>query len=190
MPGLPSDFDVRVYFFDVEHGHAALIKTKGKSMLIDGGDIGKLEPAMRRLNVYQEADYGIITHWDQDHYSGFQSGGMANTLYYSEYSALSYVYLKYEKQIAVTNDQDPIPINLYQDNLCEVQCTIFAPPASVSTSENKNSHSLGIRLVVKFRETEEREWGETTFLILGDATEEEVDGWMAKELLLTVGFVQ
>ena len=72
--GLAQQFDLNIYHINVGQGDATLIVSPtGRTVLIDGGNIGKgnsaVVPLLRTLGI-SSLDYVIASHYDADHIGG------------------------------------------------------------------------------------------------------------------------
>ena len=63
---------LNIFFFDVGQGDSTLIISNGKTMLIDGGDVGYGQRVVDYLNTLNitRIDYLIVTHAHADHIGG------------------------------------------------------------------------------------------------------------------------
>lgn len=66
--------DMEMYVFDVGHGDAILIASKGRYMMVDAGRYGEADALMAKLDAIgvEEFDVALGTHWDGDHIGGFR----------------------------------------------------------------------------------------------------------------------
>lgn len=153
---------LEVTFLDVGEGNAILVNQDGAYMLIDGGDREYASFVVSYLKDagVEELEYVIASHYDADHLNGIV--GALNvypceTVLAADYTTDTRVY---ESFCEVVEEQDielVYPAMGEQYTLGDAVFTIVCPDAY--DYEEANDNSIGIRL----------EYGETSFLICGDA---------------------
>ncbi len=149
----PHEEEIRVTFFDVENGDAALITTPGATMLIDCGPrIFDWTPATRVIAELRSLgkdriDYLMLTHPDNDHI-----GGAAEIMERIEIgqvltngdTAVSRVFFEYQLacqslQVIVDTVHAGDQVLLHE----HAQVTLLSPTKSLRTSEfSENQRSL------------------------------------------------
>ena len=155
-----------VHFLDVGQGDCALITCGEHAMLIDAGDnsMGTMvELYLRKQNI-KKLDYVIGTHPDADHI-----GGMDVIIY--KFDCDTIILPDFEKNTATYRDViDTINNKNYKItrpaagktySLGQSEFTVISP-VSDDYGDNANNYSVGIRLT----------YGDTSFLLAGDAEEE------------------
>lgn len=167
-----------VHFLDVGQGDCTLITCGDHAMLIDAGDNNKgttVELYLKKQNI-KKLDYVIGTHPDADHI-----GGLDVIIY--KFDCDTIILPDFEKSTATYRDViDTINNKSYKItrpeagktySLGQAEFTVISP-VSDDYGDNANNYSVGIRL----------EYGDTSFLLAGDAEEEaEEDMLNSKEEL-------
>ncbi len=189
-----SNSDMRVTFFDVGQGDAALIQTpNGKNVLIDAGvwspgyNSGKsvLLPFFEDQGV-EKLDAVVLSHPHADHIGGILSlidGIRIDTIYNSGFEYESALYHKYLQKAAEKN----IPVKELtlgdQLNVDPSVLMLVLGPDGTIHDQDPNQHSVVMELI----------YGDTEILFTGDAGEDQeirlVDeyGGMLDTDLLKVG---
>ncbi len=168
-----NDFNrADVIFVDVGQGNAIIFRSKGKTILIDGGgkkgyDVGKkiLKPMLLK-NQIKKIDMAIVTHLDEDHYGGIKSlsrdGMIDKILIYEENKLMEKEILEEcgirTEQLLYGKQNDVIKIN---DTL---KFKIMAPDKDKSNSYEVDENSKGIVCKAEIKGK--------TFLITGDIGKE------------------
>ncbi len=155
-----------VHFLDVGQGDCVLITCGEHAMLIDAGDNSMgttVELYLRKQNI-KKLDYVIGTHPDADHI-----GGMDVIIY--KFDCDTIILPDFEKNTATYRDViDTINNKNYKItrsaagktySLGQSEFTVISP-VSDDYGDNANNYSVGIRLT----------YGDTSFLLAGDAEEE------------------
>lgn len=161
--GADANFVIR--FFDVGQADAALVITNGYTMLIDGGNVADGDDVVASIEALgiSKIDIIVSTHSDEDHLGGLPDVMEAfevSTLYADGNPADTKIYQRFcdvaeEHGIAVAN---PEPGEVLELGAAKVT---FLGPVSLSSDPNANSIVLRI------------DYGETSFVFTGDATEQE-----------------
>lgn len=179
----PQNSSFEVHFIDVGQADAALILCDGKTMLIDGGNVGDSSKLYTYLKKHSVAhlDYVIGTHAHEDHI-----GGIAGALNYASVSTVycpvtSYstnAFNNFAKAVQKHNTSITVPSVGMTFSLGSANCKVLA----VNTSSDTNNSSIVLRIT----------YGQTSFLFTGDA-EREVEqvilnrGETLKSTVLKVG---
>ncbi|MBQ2765054.1 MAG: MBL fold metallo-hydrolase, partial [Firmicutes bacterium] len=160
-----EDAAFAIHFFDVGQADSALVICDGETMLIDGGNIGDGDDVVASLDALgiSELDIIVSTHTDEDHLGGLPDVMEAfevGTIYADGKPAETKIYQKFcdiadENGLELT---DPDPGETVSLGSAEVT---FLGPISLVSDPNGNSIVLRI------------DYGETSFVFTGDATEKE-----------------
>ena len=160
-----EDAAFAIHFFDVGQADSALVICDGETMLIDGGNIGDGDDVVASLENLgiSELDIIVSTHTDEDHLGGLPDVMEAfevGTIYADGKPAETKIYQKFcdiadENGLELT---DPDPGETVSLGSAEVT---FLGPISLVSDPNGNSIVLRI------------DYGETSFVFTGDATEKE-----------------
>lgn len=152
-----------VTFLDVGQGNAVLVENNGAYMLVDGGDRDYSSFVVSYLEKQgvTELEYVVSSHYDADHLNGIV--GALHVYPCETFLGADYVTDTkiYQSLCAVLDEKDisvahPRPGDNYA--LGDAEFTIVCPNAYGALDDNDNS--IGIRL----------EYGDTSFLICGDAS--------------------
>ncbi len=153
-----------VTFLDVGQGNSILIENDGAYMLVDGGDRDYASYVVSYLKQegVETLDYVISSHYDADHLNGIV--GVLNafsceTLLDADYTTDTRVY---ESLLSVIEEKNLVEVHPDMGDVYtfgDATFTIVCPDAY--DYEDDNDNSIGIRL----------EYGDTSFLICGDASE-------------------
>ena len=166
--GEASRYPMSVHVLDVGKADAILVECEGKYLLVDGGTYGYGEEVCQYLarQGVQELEYVINTHPDEDHI-----GGIAAVLARFKVKEFLSPYLPEQlipntpefSAVAGIIDKKSIPVRnsgkgelFYLGNL---KVEVLGP---VGQYDSLNNNSLILRLV----------YGETSFLLMGDAEKE------------------
>ena len=185
--GLPEDSYFEIDFLDVGEADSTLVRCDGHYMLIDGGNPGSSSflYAYLQQNGIDYIDYMVCTHAHEDHV-----GGLAGALNYAkvgtayapvtEYDTRAFnSFVKYlgeqEKSITIPAAGDTFMLG-------NARVQIVGPVDMSLAGDNANNTSIVVHIT----------YGNTTFLITGDAEEIEeqsiVDaGYDIKSMVLRVG---
>jgi competence protein ComEC len=165
---MPDKF-LSVLMIDVGQGDSFLIKfPDGKTALIDAGnttftfDNGDrvIIPLLNYLGI-KKIDYGIVSHIDADHYSGFVAlilEGMIGEIYKPEIDTS----LSKDKRFEAFITERGIPINYFKEGKMEVGNAaiffLYDDDVKNISGESTNNRSGIFKLV----------YGKTSFLFTGD----------------------
>lgn len=160
-----EDGTLTVTFLDVGQGNAVLAEQDGHFMLIDGGDRDASSYVVSYLKNQgvETLEYVISSHYDADHLNGVVGALNAfscDLLLDADYTADTKVYASLQSVIEEKEIAEVHPDLGDTYSFGDAEFTIVCPDAYDYDDENDNS--VGIRLV----------YGDTSFLILGDAGEE------------------
>jgi len=160
---MPGDNEIIVAFLDVGQGDSILIRSRDHAVLIDGGDINRLDPVLgylRRAGI-SRLDYVIATHPHRDHI-----GGLITVLHRMDVGrvlmpGVVHTSATFENFISVIENNQipahaPVPGERFRAGI--IDFTVLAPAGGFSGS-NLNDASIVLRL----------DHGETSFLFTGDA---------------------
>lgn len=157
--------DLMVQFLDVGQGSATLIRQRGGTMLVDGGDreTSSFLVSFLKEQGITSLDYVVVSHYDSDHLAGVI--GVLNAfecdmVLAPDYEGDTKLYESFwstveEKEIPVIHPKLGDTFSFAESSFRVVS------PVSYEYKD-ANSNSLGIRL----------EYGENSFLLCGDCTEE------------------
>ena len=164
-PETQAEGELTVYFLDVGQGDAALLRSAGATMLIDGGPRDhedNLLADLEELGV-DHLDYMVATHPHEDHIGGLPGVMERITVeecWMPEDAADTWTYTHFLEALE-THDVAvavPQPGDTISFGSCTV--TVLAP---LSGAEEHNNNSLVLRVVC----------GETAFLFTGDMEDAE-----------------
>lgn len=158
-----------VHVLEVGKADCIFIECKGKYMLVDGGTMDCGEPVSEYLDRrgVERLDYIINTHPDKDHI-----GGLATII--AKYDIGSYLapeipaslipvseeYVHTQKALEKKNMRITTPNPLDTFDLNGLKIEVLAP---LKQGDSTNNNSIVLRLA----------YGETRFLLMGDAEKEE-----------------
>ncbi|MEE8815567.1 MAG: ComEC/Rec2 family competence protein [Lachnospiraceae bacterium] len=151
---------------DVGQGLSCLIKSDGQYMLYDGGPRESSSYVVSYLQQHgvSKLTYLVASHYDEDHIAGLV--GVLNTtpVTYAltpDYVADTKIYASFENGLAANgaNDIHPIMGDVY--TLGKAQLQVVGP--AYYTHPGDNDNSIAIRIT----------YGNTSFLLTGDAEEDE-----------------
>ncbi len=154
---------MKVTFFDVGEGDAALVECGSHYMLIDGGTSSQSQFLYTYLknNGISKLDYIVLSHPHEDH-----AGGLAGALNYAKAEKALSPVTNYEGSIGFSNFKKyfrkmlTIPEAGARYKLGDAEFTVLGP---IQPSDSLNNMSLVIRL----------EYGNTSFLFTGDMERDE-----------------
>jgi beta-lactamase superfamily II metal-dependent hydrolase len=164
-PAVTSGDDLSVEFLDVGQGSATLVKHKDAYLLIDGGDreYSSFVVSYLKKQGIKKLDYVIVSHYDADHLNGIV--GVLNAIPTKQIVAADYETdtKLYQSYLSVVKEKEiPVTFPQLKDEIIWGETSIsIVGPIGYEYSDS-NSNSLGIKLV----------YGDTSFLICGDATSE------------------
>ncbi|MBQ1252243.1 MAG: MBL fold metallo-hydrolase [Firmicutes bacterium] len=162
-PGADAPF--AVHFFDVGQADSALVICDGETMLIDGGNVGDGDDVVAAIDDLGVSDIDVMisTHSDEDHIGGlpdvlenfdvhkiYADGNPADTKIYQRFCDTANA-----EGLDLT---DPAPGESFSLGGAEVT---FLGPITLASDPNANSIVLRV------------DYGETSFVFTGDATEKE-----------------
>ena len=181
---LPIGSGFEIHFVDVGEADAALVLCDGHAMLIDGGnadDSSLLYTYLKDKGV-ERLDYVVCTHPHEDHV-----GGLSGALNYARADAAlcpvtaydSRAFSNFVRQLERQGVSITVPAPGDSFPLGSARFQILGP---IDPDKTGNNASIVLRI----------EYGETSFLMTGDAErEEELDllasGYALKSTLLKVG---
>lgn len=165
IPALPEGSSFSVTFFDVGQGDAALVSCDGSYMLIDGGppEASSLLYSYLSRNNIAHLDYVVATHEDADHTGGLPGALRAATsgrAFCSVTQADQDSFNDTATQLAAHGVAFEVPRAGDSFALGSATVCVVGP---VVAGDDANSNSLMLRV----------DYGNTSFLFTGDATEEE-----------------
>lgn len=160
-----GDAPFAIYFFDVGQADSALVVCDGEAMLIDGGNAADGDDVVASVSALgiSALDVVISTHSDEDHLGGLPAVLEAfpvAALYEDGNPADTKIYRRFCDAAADRGltPIDPAPGDSFALGGAEVT---FLGPITLSSDPNTNSVVLRI------------DYGETSYLFTGDATEKE-----------------
>lgn len=165
---VPEGSYFTISFFDVGEGDSTLVECDGHYMLVDGGNPSE----SRFLYSYLEKhginylDYIICTHAHEDHV-----GGLAGALNYASVGTAycpvtefdTRAFNSFVKYLGVQGKEITVPQAGDSFNLGSATVQIIGPVDMSLAEDNENNTSIVLRI----------KYGETSFLITGDAEEAE-----------------
>lgn len=154
-----------VQFLDVGQGSSALLQQGDMWMLIDGGDRDYASYVVNYLKNMgiTTLDYVVATHYDADHLGGIV--GVLKNFECKQVLAADYQMTTklYREFLDIVDEKDIEVIYPKLGDIYEFADSSFRIVAPAYYGyEDSNSNSIGIRM----------EYGENSFLISGDCTEE------------------
>lgn len=181
LPGETAPL-LTVQFLDVGQGDAALISCDGHYMLIDGGPSEKSDKIYTVLQDRKIAklDYIVATHPDADHIGGLSGAIHAVSEVGTVFSPLredpsaSKTWRKFTKTLQSAGLSLTVPEAGDTCALGPASLSILGPVSLPADPEDTNNSSIVIRLV----------YGETSFLFMGDAQQEEEETILASGVKL------
>lgn len=170
-----------VTFFEIQNGDAFLVEfPHGGAMLVDAGDGRMVESVLSYLRVrgIERIDVALVTHPHLDHYGGletvlgqhevgqFISNGRADTM--EAWKRMETVLDRRGVARRVVRRGDVI------DGFKDVSIEVIYPDEEAIEAASKGDENHG-SIVLRMR------YGETTFLLMGDAEGDEEERLMAME---------
>lgn len=157
--------DLTVQFLDVGQGSATLICQSGHTMLMDGGDreTSSFVVSFLKEQGITSLDYVVVSHYDSDHLAGVI--GVLNAFECDMVLAPDYEGdTKLYESFLSTVEEKEIPVGHPRlgDTFFFAESSFRVVSPVSYEYKDANSNSLGIRL----------EYGENSFLLCGDCTEE------------------
>lgn len=161
-----------VRFIDVGQGDCTLITCGGQSLLVDGGPSyasSKIYSILKRLEI-SNIDYVVATHPDADHIGGLSGALTASTCGAFFCSTQASDTKTFESLLARVERQGlSVQVPAAGDSFALGGATVtFVGPVE-QDPESENNNSLVLRVV----------FGSTSFLLAGDAEEEEEQSLVA-----------
>lgn len=160
----PQSDGLTIKVLDVGQGDAILVRSKGKTVLIDTGDIDERDRFARLLEKerIEKIDVLMITHPHADHIGGFAEVAKRcdiGQIYDSGKTTTTAVYKDYLKTIKKKN----IPFQVVKQGETldfgdGIRFEVFGPPQLNGDDDNLNNASIVGRLV----------YGDFTMMVTGD----------------------
>lgn len=175
IENIPTKKGLNIKFIDVGQGDSALIECDGHYMLVDGGKAkqsDKIYTILRDEGI-DYIDVMIATHPDEDHV-----GGLSGALNYATVGACfspfetcpdKKEFNSLVKYLSKQNVSITIPGEREYFTLGDAEITLYDP---IKNEEDSNNSSIVTRI----------DYGTTSFLLMGDAEEEE------ENILLSGGY--
>lgn len=164
QPAVGTDEIIEVHMIDVGQGDSILVRTSGGDMLIDSGP-GKAESQLKEYLTSVEVkdiQYAVFTHPDADHIGNadmiMTDYTVSNVILPSK-EATSKTYQRMMTAIDASGATVVLPVPEMEFTLGEMTVTILAPISTKYT--DTNNYSVVMKL----------EFGETSFMMTGDAEE-------------------
>lgn len=164
--GVPAEDRLVVRFIDVGQGDCTLITCGGQSLLVDGGpsdSSSKIYSILKRLEI-SNIDYVVATHPDADHIGGLSGALTASTCGAFYCSTQASDTKTFESLLARVERQGfSVQVPAAGDSFALGGATVTFVGPVAHDPESENNNSLVLRVV----------FGSTSFLLTGDAEEEE-----------------
>lgn len=154
-----------MHFIDVGQGDATLVECDGEYMLIDAGDVNKgttVQLYLTKQNV-PKLNYVVGTHPDADHIGGMDvilTKYDCDTILMTDKTSDSKAYREVMDVIEYRNYKVTVPKTGDTFWLGSARCTVLGP---VKKNNDDNNSSIVLKI----------EYGNTSFLLSGDAEEDE-----------------
>lgn len=162
---LPAGSSFSITFLDVGQGDAAMVQCDGRYMLVDGGDAtaSSLLYSYCRSNGIDRLDYLVATHPDTDHTGGISGALQVASVGRAFCSVEQATQKSFSSMVSYLGDQGvslevPTAGDTWQLGSASVQ--VVGP---VYPGDESNDKSIMLRI----------DYGSTSFLLAGDATEDE-----------------
>ncbi|MCR5421033.1 MAG: MBL fold metallo-hydrolase [Lachnospiraceae bacterium] len=154
-------------FLDIGQGDSILVNCDGHYMLIDGGSskASNLIFTVLKNKGISYLDYIVATHADEDHVGGLAGAlnyAKVGTAYCSVTEHNTKAFNSFKKYLTKQGKSISIPSAGDSFALGSAKVTVLAP-VGVSKSDDNNNNSIVLRII----------YGETSFLLTGDAEYEE-----------------
>lgn len=160
-----TESNLTVHFLDVGEGHAALLESDGRYMLVDGG-VNKSSSyvvAYLKKQGVESLDYVIATHYDADHLAGIVGvlhSFPIDQVIGPDYQAETKIYQSFTEAMAMLKYNLLSPVPGDQFTLGSSSFTVVGP--TYYGHSDVNDDSIAIRI----------QCGNNRFLIAGDAGRE------------------
>ncbi|MGN0348100.1 MAG: ComEC/Rec2 family competence protein [Roseburia sp.] len=174
---LQSEAPLIVTFLDVGQGNAIVVEQDGAYMLIDGGDREYSSYVVSYLQSRgaEKLDYVIASHYDADHLNGVVGvlhAFSSDMVLAPDYETDTKIYASFYDIVEEKDLELVYPAIGEVYSFGDAEFTVVCPDGYDDTDENENS--IGIRLV----------YGDTSFLICGDAGEQSEKRMLERGLML------
>ena len=179
--------DLKVYFLDVGQGDSAIITCDGETMIIDGGLPGASDTVFTYIKnelSLDHIDYMVATHPDDDHVGGLPA--VYNAVNRVDYLLTPVKELEGSNRLKMLIDKAnengtiikiPYEEDTYFLGGATVEILHCWPEAGL---KRKNDMSICLRI----------DYGETSFLFMGDAEEYSEDMMIAANYLLEADVIK
>ena len=168
---------LKVVFFEIGKADAFLIYNDGAAILIDTGESESAEDILKYMEKKEVStiDYLFITHFDKDHVGGasrIMENATVKQVYTSNYPKSSGEYDNFKSAI----NKKKIDASVLRENtefeINGIKIKVNAPLQDIYSEDPSNNSSLIIRI----------EYGEKSFLFMGDAMGERIKEYNSLEL--------
>jgi beta-lactamase superfamily II metal-dependent hydrolase len=172
----PSGQNLTIHFLDVDQGDSILIEYDNKALLIDAAENNQGEVVTDYLQDQEIStlDYVVATHPHSDHIGGMDD--VLNNFQVEHFVDSGYAHTsKTYENMLTTIDQKNIPFEVVQAGQkinfdSDVEIEVLNPGTTYSDELNENSVVLKVT------------YGETSFLLMGDA------GLESEENIMEAGY--
>lgn len=170
----PAAAQTEVRFLDVGQGDAVLIRSQGKTALIDTGPANDLAGKLRGLGVRQ-IDLLVITHPHLDHLGGADAVIGAFPVKNFMDNGVPHTTRAYRDLMRLVEERGLRYLEASERTiqLGDATLRILPAPAATRGDENLNNQSIGVIV----------EQGSFRALLTGDSEIEELQGWLAAGVL-------